>query len=285
MSKTKFMISGREIEVVRRGRFPCGVCGNGVGVNSILCSTCERWCHRRCSGLTRLSGVANFQCPACVNPASTDIPRAEPLQVEGQEIELVNSFCYLGDMLSCDGGCDAAVRMRVACAWSRWRELAGLLNMREIPLLSRAAVYDACIRSVLLYSSETWATTKKLEDEIRRCDRRMLRFMAGVRLRDRVTSAEILERCGLKDILKVLQVRRLRWFGHVRRRELSEVLGMTLNMTVEGRRPPGRPKKNWLSCVQEDLQSLNISEEEVHDRRRWEQIIRTSNLVTGNIRR
>ena len=285
MSKTKFMISGREREVVRRGRFPCGVCGDGVGVNSILCSTCERWCHRRCSGLTRLSGVANFQCPACVNPSSTNIPQAEPLQVEGQEIELVNSFCYLGDMLSCDGGCVAAVRTRVACAWSKWRELAGLLNMREIPLLSRAAVYDACIRSVLLYSSETWAVTKKLEDEIRGCDRRMLRFMAGVKLRDRVTSAEILERCGLKDILKVLQVRRLRWFGHVKRRDPSEVLGRVLNMTVEGRRPPGRPKKNWLSCVQEDLRSLNISEEDVHDRRRWEQIIKTSNLVTGNIRR
>ena len=127
--------------------------------------------------------------------------------------------------------------------------------------------------------------TKKLEDQIRGCDRRMMRFMAGVRLRDRVPSAEILERCGLQDILKVLQVRRLRWFGHVKRRDQSEVLGRVLDMTVEGRRPPGRPKKNWLSCVRNDLQTLNLNEQDVHDRRRWEQSIKTSNLVTGNIRR
>ena len=188
-------------------------------------------------------------------------------------------------MLSFDRGSEAAVRMRVACAWSKWRELAGLLNMREIPLPNRAAVYDACIRSVLLYGSETWAMTRKLEDEIRGCDRRMLRFMAGIKLRDRVPSAEILGRCGLKDVLGVMRVRRLRWFGHVKRRDRSEVLGRILDMTVEGRRPPGRPKKNWISCVRDDLRTLNISEEEAHDRRRWEQVIKMSNLVTGNIRR
>ena len=88
--------------MVGKGRYPCGVCGNGVGVNSIFCNTCVRWCHRRCSGLNRLSGVDSFLCPACA-------PRAKPLQVEGQEIKLVDSFCYLGDMLSCDGGCEPAV--------------------------------------------------------------------------------------------------------------------------------------------------------------------------------
>ena len=82
-----------------------------------------------------------------------------------------------------------------------------------------------------------------------------------------------------------MRVRRLRWFGHVKRRDRSEVLGRILDMTVEGRRPPGRPRKNWISCVQDDVRTLNISEEEAHDRRRWEQVIKTSNLVTGNIRR
>ena len=40
---------------VRVGRYPCGVCGHGVGANSVLCTACGKWCHKRCSGLGRLS--------------------------------------------------------------------------------------------------------------------------------------------------------------------------------------------------------------------------------------
>ena len=49
------------------GRYPCGVCGGGVGANSVLCITCDKWCHKRCSGLRSLkaAAVAHFQCPAC----------------------------------------------------------------------------------------------------------------------------------------------------------------------------------------------------------------------------
>ncbi len=42
-------------------------------------------------------------------------------------VEVVDSFCYLGDVIRCEGGAEAAVRGRIACAWKSWRELASLL--------------------------------------------------------------------------------------------------------------------------------------------------------------
>ena len=39
-------------------RYPCGVCGSGVGANSVLCRKCGKWCHWRCSGLKSLSAAA-----------------------------------------------------------------------------------------------------------------------------------------------------------------------------------------------------------------------------------
>ena len=37
--KTKMMVTGGEVgDVVRVGRYPCGVCGRGVGANSVLCT-------------------------------------------------------------------------------------------------------------------------------------------------------------------------------------------------------------------------------------------------------
>ena len=59
LGKTKMMVTGWEMEdVVQVGSYLCRVCGRGVGVNSVLCGTCGKWCHWRCSGLRSLSAAA-----------------------------------------------------------------------------------------------------------------------------------------------------------------------------------------------------------------------------------
>ena len=61
---------------------------------------------------------------------------AVPRRVEVGEdsLEIAESFRYLGDVISCEGGVESAVRDRVSCAWSKWRELASLLVNHSIPL-------------------------------------------------------------------------------------------------------------------------------------------------------
>ena len=93
-------------------------------------------------------------------------------------------------MFGAEGGAERTVKMRVAAAWAKWRGISGLLGMRGMPLRKRVAVYDACIRSVLLYAFETWPLIQSLKTTVRSCDRRMIRHMAGVTLRDRMPSDE-----------------------------------------------------------------------------------------------
>ena len=38
-------------------------------------------------------------------------------------LEVVDNFCYLGDMLSVDGDADAAVEARVRIGWNKFRQL------------------------------------------------------------------------------------------------------------------------------------------------------------------
>ena len=50
MSKTEVMcckVGAGQVE--KTGKWPCGVCRKGVGVNSILCMTCKQWVHKRFS--------------------------------------------------------------------------------------------------------------------------------------------------------------------------------------------------------------------------------------------
>ena len=119
------------------------------------------------------------------------------------------------------------IRAKVGAAWGKWKEIASLLVNRGIPLHHCGKVYEAYIRSVMLYGGETWALIARLECILLSCDRRMLRYMAGVTWRDRVRSTEVAMRCGVREFGDVLRVRRLGWFGHVVRRKETEILGKT----------------------------------------------------------
>ena len=52
MNKTKLMISGEWQKVSQKAvKWPGGVCGRGVGNNSIQCTRCQKWVHRKYSDI------------------------------------------------------------------------------------------------------------------------------------------------------------------------------------------------------------------------------------------
>ena len=52
MNKTKVMISGERQKVRQKAvRWPCGVCSKGVGSNSLQCTSCQKWVHKKRSGI------------------------------------------------------------------------------------------------------------------------------------------------------------------------------------------------------------------------------------------
>ena len=274
VAKTKLLISGKEnVPAAPTGQYPCGICGRGVGVNSILCTACNRWCHHRCTGLASFSGVTNYICLVC-NGARQNIPAVdESIVTDAGTIEEVTEFTYLGDVISCGGGAETSVRHRIAIAWHKWREISSLLSNRGIPLKHRSRVYNACIRSVMLYGAVTWALTQREESLLQSCDRRMLRRLCGVTLRDRISSDEVLRRCGLESILLRVRKMRMAWFGHVYRRDGNDPVRRVKEVEAPGRRPRGRPKKTWSDCVRGDLSAAGVPETAADDRARWKTII------------
>jgi len=74
----------------------------------------------------------------------------------------------------------------------------------------------------MLHGSETWPTRKENEVALQQAKMRMVRWMCNVKVKDRVPSKEISNRLGLDDIISILQQNRLRWYGHVLRKEDSD---------------------------------------------------------------
>jgi len=62
------------------------------------------------------------------------------------------------------------------------------------------------------------------------------------------------ERLELDDITSVLPVQhnRLRWYGHVLRKEDDDWVKKCMEYEVEGARPRSRPKKTWREIVDKD---------------------------------
>jgi len=60
-------------------------------------------------------------------------------------LELVDKFCYLGDMLSVDGDADAAVENRIRIGWNKFRQLVPLLTNKDMSLIVRERLYSSCV--------------------------------------------------------------------------------------------------------------------------------------------
>ena len=99
---------------------------------------------------------------------------------------------------------------------------------------------------------------------------RIVRWMCGVKIQDRNTipSKGLRERLGLDDIILVLQQNRLRWYGHVLRKEDNDWVKKCMGYEVEG------PKNTSREIVEKDCQVCKLNSEDAVDHNRWRKQIR-----------
>jgi len=71
------------------------------------------------------------------------------------------------------------------------------------------------------------------------------------------------------EISKNVQEKRLKWYGHVVRKEDKHIIHRALDMKVEGVRASGRPKRRWSDCVTKDMKEKNLEGTDARDRRKW----------------
>jgi len=104
MNKTKVMISGERQKVMQKM----------LVIIQSQCTSCQKWVHKKCSGIkgSMSKVMKSFICRGCMNPVIGAGCTSVHICVSAN-LELVDTFCYLGDMLSVDGDADAAVEARI----------------------------------------------------------------------------------------------------------------------------------------------------------------------------
>ena len=273
MAKTKVLKCHAESgSCVSSGKWPCGVCRKGVDSNSIQCNKCTKWIHKKCSGVKgRLKPDPKFQCKSCISGAQGGqlVDHREIDIGEDDSLEMVQQFCYLGDMIGAGGGSEEAVRCRIRCAWGKFNGLAPMLTKRGLSLKVKGKMYDLYVRRVLVYGSETWPLKAGDMQRMLRTERSMIRRMCGVSLKDRRQSANLLESLGIVGVDEIMDSSALRWLGHVERRGESSWVSRCRLMEVAGEVSRGRKMKTWNGRLDQLMKKKGLRVEMAVDRDAW----------------
>ena len=215
----------------------------------LICDQCGRGWHMACMS-PPLMEVPDGQwcCPMCdASMGSVQANVWKPIIcVDGQPLNWVGSFKYLGSAFHENGGLDAELNRRIQLAALAFRQLQRpFFRQRCIAMCVRMQVYSCMVTSVLLYGSEAWALNESQLERLEVFHRRCLRNMLGVRMADHVSNEVLRGRCNASTVNTMLTRRQLRWLGHLGRmgdcRIAKQMLYSTMAMVGRRRRVGRQP--------------------------------------------
>ncbi|KAK3545146.1 hypothetical protein QTP70_001572 [Hemibagrus guttatus] len=141
------------------------------------------------------------------------------VRLQGEEVKKVEEFKYLGSTVQSNGECGKEVKKRVQAGWNGWRKVSGVLCDQKISARIKGKVYRTVVRPAMLYGLETVSLRKRQESELEVAELKMLRFSLGVTRLDRIRNEYIRGTAHVGRLGDKVREARLRWFGHVQRRE------------------------------------------------------------------
>ena len=148
-----------------------------------------------------------------LNIQKTKIMASGPItswQIDGETVETVSDFIFLGSKITTDGDCSHEIKRRLLLERKVMTNLDSILKSRDITLPTNVCLVEAMVFPVVMYGCESW-TVKKAEP--RRIDafelwcwRRLLRVPWTARRSNQSILREISPRCSLEGLTLKLKL-------------------------------------------------------------------------------
>ncbi|VDO72774.1 unnamed protein product [Schistosoma mattheei] len=89
-----------------------------------------------------------------------------PITIDGEDLEDVKTFTYLGSIIDEHGGSDADVKARIGKARAAYLQLKNISNLKQLSTNTKVGIFNTNVKTILLYGAETWGTTKAIIQKI-----------------------------------------------------------------------------------------------------------------------
>ena len=173
------------------------------------------------------------------------------ITVDGQVLENVNHFEYLGARIENDGRTKGEISRRIAIASQKLGNLKKMWESQSNK--TKLDLLRACIFPVVLYGCEAWAPLQTDLDRLRAFEMKCYRKVLKIVWSERITNEEVRNRLQIKDSYLIYQYKKLKlsYFGHIERHDTLEKT--ILEGKLEGRRRRGKPRRGWTDDIQKWL--------------------------------
>ena len=150
-----------------------------------------------------------------LNIQKTKIMASGPIswQIDGEKVETVTDFIFLGSKITVDGDCSHEIKRRLLLGRKDTTNLDSVLKSRDITLLTKIHTVKAMDFPVVMYRCESW-TIKKAErgrlDAFELFWRRLFRVPWTARRSNQSVLKEVIPEYSLEGLML-----KLRYFGHL----------------------------------------------------------------------
>uniref|UniRef100_A0A914URD9 Reverse transcriptase domain-containing protein n=1 Tax=Plectus sambesii TaxID=2011161 RepID=A0A914URD9_9BILA len=200
------------------------------------------------------------------------------IRVEGQDLEEVERFTYLGSVIGRDGDAETDVKCRIGKASAVFQQMRNIWSSASISLNIKLRLYASITLPMATYAAETWKASASITRKVNVFHQRCLRRILRIRYFDHITNEEVLQRSKLPSLSTIIARYRLRLAGHVFRMDDSRIPRKAFRWVPLGyRRGRGRPRLTWRRTFINDLKALDVSWDEAEDlatdRTRWRTLV------------
>ncbi|VDO59771.1 unnamed protein product [Schistosoma margrebowiei] len=134
---------------------------------------------------------------------------SNPITLDGETLEDVGSFTYLGSIIDEQRSSDADVKARIGKARTAFSQLKNIWNSKQLSTNIKVRIFNTNVKAVLLSGAETWRTTtttiKKVKVFINGCLRKIL----NIHWPDTISNSLLWERTN--QLPAEEEIRKRRW--------------------------------------------------------------------------
>ncbi|VDP19432.1 unnamed protein product [Schistosoma margrebowiei] len=161
---------------------------------------------------------------------------------DGETLENVESFTYLGSIIDEQGGSDADVKASIGIAKIAFLQLKNIWNSKQLSTSIKVTVINTNVMTVLLYGAETWRTTKTTIKHVQVFINNCLRRILNIYWPDTISNSLLWERTNQPPAEEEIRKIRWKWIGHTLSKSSNCITKQALTWNPKGRRKRGWPK-------------------------------------------